>query len=76
MQRRIHGVFGIDPWNAANIVDVGDVPLPRAKGHPRTLDWLEPSYEYGYNVVTMAEYRERGAEDVIAQIKDVLSASL
>ena len=173
MQRRIHGVFGIDPWNAANVVDVGDVPLPRAndnedcidrieafyreidglgarpvsiggdhsitggilqalgggklaggrpvsllhldahtdvftkvdhflgakksaahwgayladqdrvdpgrsmqiglRGHPRTLDWLEPSYEYGYNVVTMAEYRERGAEDVIAQIKDVLA---
>ena len=31
------------------------------RGHARTLDWLEPSYEYGYNVVTMAQYRERGA---------------
>lgn len=173
VQRRVHGTFGIDPWNAAKISDVGDVPLPRAndnedcieritqfyrtideagvrpvsvggdhsitggivqalgrgtltggepvsflhldahtdvftkvdhflgakksaahwgayladqgdvdpkssmqiglRGHPRTLDWLEPSYEYGYNVVTMADYRERGAADVIGQIKDVLA---
>ena len=43
------------------------------RGHPRTLDWLEPTYEYGYNVVTMAEYRSRGEADVIAQIKDVLA---
>lgn len=43
------------------------------RGHPRTLDWIEPSYEYGYNVVTMAEYRTRGAADVIAQIRDVLA---
>ncbi|WP_108881904.1 arginase family protein [Anderseniella sp. Alg231-50] len=43
------------------------------RGHPRTLDWLEPSYEYGYNVVTMAEYRSRGAEDVLSQIKQTLA---
>ena len=42
------------------------------RGHPRTLDWLQPSYDYGYNVVTMAEYRKRGALDVIEQIKSVL----
>ena len=172
VQRRVHGVFGLDPWATAKIADVGDVPLPRAndnedciaritefyrqidasgarpvsiggdhsitggivqalgcgslaagepvsflhldahtdvftkvdhflgakksaahwgayladqgkvdprrsmqiglRGHPRTLDWLQPSYDYGYNVVTMAEYRQRGASDVIAQIKDVL----
>ena len=42
------------------------------RGHARTLDWLQPSYDYGYNVVTMAEYRQRGAADVIAQIKEVL----
>ena len=35
------------------------------RGHPRTLDWLQPSYDYGYNIVTMAEYRQRGALDVI-----------
>ncbi|MCY3880307.1 MAG: arginase family protein [Rhodobacteraceae bacterium] len=170
--RRVHGGFQLDPWKAAKIVDVGDVPLPRAndneacvgqitefyhridaagarpisiggdhsitggivqaigkgrisgggpvsflhldahtdvftkldhflgaeksaahwgayladqgqvdpkssmqiglRGHPRTLDWLEPSYGYGYNVVTMKEFRKRGIEDVIGQIKDVL----
>jgi guanidinopropionase len=42
------------------------------RGHARTLDWLQPSYDYGYNVVTMKEFRKRGLEDVIAQIKDVL----
>lgn len=173
MQRRMHGRFRIDPWNAAKIADVGDVPFPRAndnehciaqitdfykridsagarpvsvggdhsitggivqalgngqlaggepisflhldahtdvyasvdhflgakksaahwgayladqgqvdpsrsmqigiRGHARTLDWLKPSYDYGYNVVTMAEYRQRGADDVIAQTKDVLA---
>jgi guanidinopropionase len=39
------------------------------RGNPRTLDWLQPSYDYGYNIVTMAEYRQRGALDVIEQIK-------
>ncbi|MEM6620048.1 MAG: arginase family protein [Pseudomonadota bacterium] len=43
------------------------------RGHPRTLDWLQPSYDMGYNVVTMADYRARGAADVIAQCKDVLA---
>ena len=42
------------------------------RGHPRTLDWLQPSYEYGYNIVTMKEYRQRGAFDVIEQVKEVL----
>ena len=173
LQRRVHGEFGIDPWQLAPVVDVGDVPFPRAndnedcieqitafykdideagarpvsiggdhsitggiiqalgkgqiakgeevcflhldahtdvfttvdhflgakksaahwgaylvdqglvnprqsmqiglRGHPRTLDWLQPSYDYGYNVVTMADYRRRGAADVIAQIKEVLA---
>lgn len=43
------------------------------RGHPRTLDWLQPSYDYGYNVVTMAECRARGVADVVAQAKDVLA---
>ncbi|MEM9129101.1 MAG: arginase family protein [Pseudomonadota bacterium] len=43
------------------------------RGHARTLDWLQPSYDYGYNVVTMKEFRKRGIADVVAQIKDVLS---
>ncbi|MDC3234860.1 arginase family protein [Candidatus Puniceispirillum sp.] len=42
------------------------------RGHPRTLDWLQPSYDYGYNIVTMKEYRQRGAVDVIEQVKNVL----
>ena len=43
------------------------------RGHPRTLDWLEPSYAYGYNVVTMADYRHRGVEDVVSQIRSTLA---
>jgi guanidinopropionase len=173
LQRRVHGDFGLDPWAAAKVADLGDVPFPRAndnehcieqitgfyrdvdaagvrpvsiggdhsitggilqalgtgklaggepvcmlhldahtdvftkvdhflgakksaahwgayladqgqvdprhsmqiglRGHPRTLDWLQPSYDYGYNIVTMKEYRKRGAADVIAQIGEVLA---
>jgi guanidinopropionase len=173
LQRRVHGEFGFDPWAAAKVADLGDVPFPRAndnehcieqitgfyrdvdaagvrpvsiggdhsitggilqalgtgklaggepvcmlhldahtdvftkvdhflgakksaahwgayladqgqvdprhsmqiglRGHPRTLDWLQPSYDYGYNIVTMREYRKRGAADVIAQIGQVLA---
>ena len=172
VQRRMHGEFQIDPWTAAKIVDVGDVPFPRAndnedciqqitdfyktidaagarpvsvggdhsitggivqaigkghitcgepvcflhldahtdvftkvdhflgakksaahwgayladdglvdphhsmqiglRGHARTLDWLEPSYEYGYNVVTMKDFRQNGLTHVVKQIKEVL----
>ncbi len=43
------------------------------RGHARTLDWLEPSYEYGYNVVTMKEFRQRGLSDVISQIQSTLA---
>ena len=64
-------------WGAY-LVDQGQVdPIHSMqvglRGHPRTLDWLQPSYDYGYNVVTMAEYRQRGALDVIEQIKTVLA---
>lgn len=173
VSRRMHMLFELDPWSAAKIVDVGDVPFPRAndneaciesitefyrdidaagarpvsvggdhsitggivqalgkgkiaggepvsflhldahtdvftkvdhflgakksaahwgayladqgqvdptrsmqiglRGHARTLDWLEPSYEYGYNVVTMREFRKRGLADVVAEAREVLS---
>ena len=43
------------------------------RGHARTLDWLQPSYDYGYNVVTMKEFRKRGVEDVVAQIRQVMA---
>ena len=64
-------------WGAY-LVDQGQVDPTHSmqvglRGHPRTLDWLQPSYDYGYNVVTMAEYRQRGALDVIEQIKTALA---
>jgi guanidinopropionase len=31
------------------------------RGNPRTRDWLKPSYELGYEVITMTQYRELGA---------------
>lgn len=38
------------------------------RGNPRTLDWLQPSYDLGYNVITMAEFNKRGIESVIQEI--------
>ncbi len=173
VSRRVHGGFQLNPWEAAKIVDVGDVPFPRAndnehcikqitrffadidaagarpisiggdhsitggivqalgggqiaggepvcflhldahtdvftkvdhflgakksaahwgayladqgdadpshsmqiglRGHARTLDWLQPSYDYGYNVVTMKEFRKRGIDDVVAQTREILA---
>ena len=64
-------------WGAY-LVDQGKVD-PRhsmqigLRGHARTLDWLQPSYDYGYNVVTMKEFRKRGVEDVVAQIRQVMA---
>ena len=64
-------------WGAY-LVDQGKVDPTTSmqiglRGHPRTLDWLQPSYDYGYNVVTMKEFRARGASDVIAQAREVLN---
>ncbi len=42
------------------------------RGNPRTLDWLKPSYDLGYNVVTMEEFKRRGKEDVIKETLDKL----
>ena len=175
LQRRVHMGFGLDPWEAVRVADLGDVPLPEAndnercierdnrvfseggcggctarvdrrgsldhrrrvagagraggaagggraggalafrraygcvhqarpfpgarrraqpiggrilrtrgtwtpdaacrsglRGNPRTLDWLQPSYDYGYRVVTMAEYREMGEAAAIARIRETL----
>ncbi|MEM8948213.1 MAG: arginase family protein [Pseudomonadota bacterium] len=63
-------------WGAY-LADQGQVDPTRSmqiglRGHPRTLDWLQPSYDYGYNIVTMADYRKRGSADVIAEARDVL----
>ncbi len=32
------------------------------RGNPRTLDWLQASYDIGYQVITMEEYKELGHE--------------
>jgi guanidinopropionase len=39
------------------------------RGNPRNATWLDPSYELGYEVVTMARYRELGAEACAAMIR-------
>jgi len=40
------------------------------RGNARTLDWLKPSYEHGYEVITMDRYEEIGAEKSIEIIRD------
>jgi guanidinopropionase len=42
------------------------------RGNPRTLDWLQPSYDLGYNVVTMQEFQKRGIQDVIQETQEKL----
>ncbi|MYI70685.1 MAG: agmatinase [Boseongicola sp. SB0673_bin_14] len=64
-------------WGAY-LADQGDVDPSHSmqiglRGHPRTLDWLQPSYDYGYNVVTMKEFRKRGIDDVVAQTREILA---
>ena len=63
-------------WGAY-LADQGKVDPNRSmqiglRGHPRTIDWLQPSYEYGYNIVTMREFRKRGLSDVVAETREVL----
>lgn len=64
-------------WGAY-LADQGDVDPATSmqvglRGHPRTLDWLQPSRDYGYNIVTMKEFRSRGLEDVAAQCRETLA---
>jgi guanidinopropionase len=52
---------------AAYLVRQGQVDATRSvqlgmRGNPRTLDWLDPSYELGYEVITMERYREIGRD--------------
>ena len=35
------------------------------RGNPRSLDWLKPSEELGYTVISMEQYREMGANQTI-----------
>jgi guanidinopropionase len=39
------------------------------RGNPRTRDWLKPSYDLGYEVITMDRYREEGSDASIAAIR-------
>lgn len=40
------------------------------RGNTRTLDWLQPSYDLGYEVITMDRYNSIGPEETIAIIKN------
>jgi guanidinopropionase len=40
------------------------------RGNARTIDWLKPSYEHGYEVITMDRYEEIGAQKSIDIIRD------
>ncbi|MGB0844458.1 MAG: arginase family protein [Alphaproteobacteria bacterium] len=64
-------------WGAY-LVDQGHVDPHHSvqigiRGNPRTLDWLQPSYDYGYSVITMKEYRKMGLQAAIDHIKDRLA---
>ena len=55
---------------AAYLVREGHVDPTRSvqigmRGNPRTLDWLQPSYDLGYEVIPIDRYRELGAERCI-----------
>lgn len=39
------------------------------RGNPRTRDWLKPSHDLGYEVITMERYREIGAQAAIELIR-------
>ena len=42
------------------------------RGNPRTLDWLKPSEELGYEVISMDRYRTIGPDETIAIIDERL----
>jgi guanidinopropionase len=39
------------------------------RGNPRSPNWLQRSFELGYDVITMKDYRKRGAAAVIESIQ-------
>jgi guanidinopropionase len=60
---------------ASYLVRDGHVDATRSvqigiRGNPRTLDWLEPSYALGYEVITKERYDELGVEDTIAVVRE------
>lgn len=59
---------------AAYCVRQGNLDATRSvqigmRGNPRTRDWLKPSYDLGYEVITMDRYREIGAQVCIDIIR-------
>jgi guanidinopropionase len=65
---------------AAYLVREGIVDASRSvqlgmRGNPRTLDWLKPSYDLGYEVIPMERYREIGPERTIETILDRIGDS-
>ena len=55
-----------------NIVDAASSMQIGIRGNPRALDWLKPSYDLGYNVITMDEFRHKGLTEVIQEILEKL----
>jgi len=54
--------------NAETSIQVG------LRGNTRTLDWLKPSYDLGYKVVTMDEYKKLGLDQTVEKIKSTLGS--
>jgi len=50
-------------------IDPGRSTQIGMRGNPRTRDWLKPSYDLGYEVITMDRYRGLGPEACIDTIR-------
>jgi guanidinopropionase len=60
---------------ASYLVRQGQVDASRSvqigiRGNPRTPDWLQPSYDLGYEVIPIQRYRELGPERCIEIIRE------
>ena len=60
---------------AAYLVQQGNIDPAHSvqfgiRGNTRSLDWLQPSYDLGYEVITMDRYREIGAAESIRIIRE------
>ena len=51
-------------FDASSSVQIG------IRGNPRTLDWLDSSYELGYEVITKKQYDEYGTEHCLKIIHE------
>jgi guanidinopropionase len=60
---------------ASYLVRQGQVDATRSvqigmRGNPRSADWLQPSYDLGYEVVPIARFRELGAERCVELLRE------